>query len=116
MIQVIKTVTADDPDILNGTDLENIPGGLGQLDIFSASDAADTVMTITAPAQETPVRNQLIQEKTNSLISLQDDLPTSIPTIGGKYTIAVDITAAAVVKIIAIWRTAAEVLAESGMG
>jgi len=112
MIQVVKTIAADNGDVLAGTDLENIPGS-GQLDIFVASDADDDTITVTAPGQGTPIREQLIQEKSASLISLQDDLPISIPTIGGKYNVAINVTSGTVIKIIAIWRTLTEVMLES---
>jgi len=107
MIEIIKQLSADNVDVLAGTDLENIPG-YGQLDIFACSSQADTTITVRKPGGETVLPTQLLQQKTNAVISLQDDLPTSIPCEGGRYVIAVDITTAASVNVVVVFRDLAD--------
>jgi len=111
MIQVIKQLTADNADILAGTDLENIPA-YGQLDIFAGSSAADTKFSVRKPGAETLLAAQLLQLKANGVVSLQDDIPMSLPCFGGRYILDLDVTGAATVNIVVIFRD----LADFGIG
>lgn len=108
MIVVNRTLTADDTDALNGTDLANIPGD-GQLDVFIASTQVDTVFTLTGPGTEPVARLIRVQQRTNGVPSLQDDVPYSIPVTNGHYVLNVDIVTAATVGIIARFISALEI-------
>ena len=114
MITVNKDITADNTDVLQGTDLENIPEP-GVLRIYAKSTASDSQITITAPGQGTPVRSQLIQKGADAVVSLVDDIPIDIPVQQGKYVVDVNVTTAATVKIVAIFYTVEEAMAEAGI-
>lgn len=104
MIVVSSTITADNTDILSGTDLANIPGD-GQLDIFIASTQNDTVYSITGPGNEPIARLQKAQLRTNGMPIMSDDLPlTLLVSQGGHYVINIDIVTAATVNVIVIFR------------
>ncbi len=107
MITVQKVGAADNLDVLAGTDLENIPLE-GQLDIWIVATGADTVYTVTAPGQETPIRNQTVPQKAAALINTNDDNVVSIPVYQGKYILAIDITAASTWAVCVIFRSLAE--------
>lgn len=113
-IIVNKDITADNADVLSGTDLENVPG-MGVMAIYAKSTQADHTITITAPGQETPIRAQLIQKLADAVVSKADDEPIAIETIGGKYNISVDVVAAGTTKLLVIWYTPEEALAEAGI-
>jgi len=104
-IVVIKDIAADNTDVLAGTDLENIPG-IGNLDVFVVSTQADTIFTITAPGQATPLREQLAQLKTNAVVSQTDDMPVSLDCFGGRYIISVNIVTGATVKCMVVFTPA----------
>lgn len=108
MIVVTRTLTVDDTDALNGTDLANIPGE-GQLDVFLASTQSDTVFTLTGPGTEPVARLIRVQLRTNGMPSLQDDVPYSIPVTSGHYVLNIDIVTAATVNLIARFISAAEI-------
>lgn len=104
MIIVSSTITADNTDVLSGTDLANIPSD-GQLDIFLASTQNDTLYSITGPGNEPIARTQKMQLRTNGMPILSDDLPlTLLVTQGGHYIVNIDIVTAATVNLIAIYR------------
>lgn len=104
MIIVQKTFTADNTDLLSGTDLANIPGA-GQLDIYIVSTQLDTVISITGPGSEPILRLQQLTQRTNGQPILSDDVPYSVPVIqGGKYILNLDVVTAATVGLIAIYR------------
>lgn len=108
MISVNRVLTADDTDALLNTDLSNIPAD-GQLDIFLGSTQSDTVFTITGPDTEPVARLIRVQQRTNGVPSLQDDVPYSIPVVaGGHYTVNVDIVTAATVGLVATFRSLEE--------
>lgn len=104
MICVTKTITADDTDILASTDLANVPAE-GQLDVFIASTQNDTLFTITGPGNETIIRNQKVQLRTNGMPSMDTDLPLSFGVLsGGHYFLDVNIQTAATVNVLVIHR------------
>ncbi len=108
MIVVQKTFTADNSDALSGTDLAQIPA-LGQLDLYLCSTQIDTGITITGPANEPIIRGQVLMQRTNGVISLQDDIPLSMLAVqGGKYVINIDVVTAATVYLLAIFRSIEE--------
>lgn len=111
MIVVNRTLTADDTDALANTDLSNIPGP-GQLDVFIASTQADTVFTLTGPGTEPIARLIRVQQRTNGVPSLQDDVPYSIPVGPGHYVLNVDIVTAATVGFVARFIGAEEIAAQ----
>jgi len=103
MILVRTVITADNIDVLDGTDLANIPGD-GVLTVMAASSQADTLMTITGPGSEPVVRARALPLRTNGQPLASDDIGLSIPVIqGGHYVINVDIVTAATAVIVAIY-------------
>lgn len=104
MIIVTKTFTADNTDLLSGTDLANIPA-FGQLDVYIASTQNDTILTITGPGVEPLLRLQTLLLRSNGMPLLSDDAPYSLPVSqGGKYILNLDIVTAATVVMYAVFR------------
>lgn len=108
-ITVNRVLTADDTDALANTDLANIPDE-GQLDLFIASTQNDTVFTFTGPGIEPAARLIRVQQRTNGMPSLQDDVPYSVPVGPGHYVVNVDIVTAATVGLTALYRSIAELV------
>jgi len=108
VIVVNRTLTVDDTDALANTDLSNVPGP-GQLDVFIASSQVDTVFTLTGPGSEPIARLIRVQQRTNGVPSLQDDVPYSIPVLTGHYVLNIDIVTAATVGFIARYISAEEI-------
>ena len=101
MISVTRYITADNTDVLSGTDLAQIPDQ-GTLGLYIASTQADTVVTITGPGIEPAGRLITVQLRTNGQPNQSDDLGYLLPVVqGGKYVINVDVVTAATVGIIA---------------
>jgi hypothetical protein len=98
MIAVRQVLTATTGDVLNGTDLENLPGA-GVLVVLAASSQADGTLTITGRGFEVPVREQPLPLRTNGQPSQQDDAPIVIPIpVGGKVLLDyTEVTAATAV-------------------
>jgi len=100
-----ENITADDTDVLAGTSLDVLEGG-GQLDIYAISTQADTLMTILGPDQEPIATSIELPQQTRS-ISITDDPSYSLVVVtGGHFTISIDITTAATVQILVIYRKA----------
>lgn len=116
MIQVIKKLAATTADILAGTDLENIPasagvlqnGCCGQLDVFCASTQADHTLNVRKPGGETVLAAQLIQQRTNAVISLADDLPISVPASPGRMVVDLTVVTAGNDNLIFVYRDLAD--------
>lgn len=102
MIAVRSVLTASNTDVLNGTDLENIPEA-GVVAVLAASSQADGTLTITGRNFEVPVRAIPLPLRTNGQPSQQDDLPVAfvVPT-GGKVILDyTEVTAAtAVIEVV----------------
>jgi len=98
VIVVRQALTATDADVLNGTDLENLPGA-GVLIVYAASSQADGTLTITGRGFEVPIREQALPLRTNGQPSQQDDAPiiVGVPA-GGKVLLSyTEVTAATAV-------------------
>jgi len=97
---VVEVVgTADNTDVLDNTDLANIPMG-GILMIRAASTQQDTDITITGPGSEPVVRNIPMILRANAEIRQQDDPSFQVPvTQGGRYVINVDVVTAATFRV-----------------
>lgn len=99
MIIVETVLSADNTDVLAGSDLANIPEG-GVLMIRAASTQQDTDITITGPGSEPVARNIPMILRANAEIRQQDDPSFQIPvTQGGRYVINVDVVTAATVRV-----------------
>lgn len=108
MLNNRQFLTADNTDVLSGTDLANIPSD-GQLDLFIASTQNDTQVTITGPGIEPAGRLIRVEQRTNGQPSTADSVPYSLPvTQGGHYVINVDIVTAATVGFEAVYRSLEE--------
>ncbi len=103
MIVVDTVLTADNNDVLGGTDLANIPGP-GGLQVYAASTQQDTTLTITGPGSEPVVRSRPITLRANAEIREDSDVGMEVPVSqGGRYVLAVDVVTAATVRIRAIY-------------
>ena len=99
MITVRTFMTADNTDVLDGTDLDSMPGG-GLLVIRAASTQNDTLLTITAPNQEAPIRARAMILRANAEIRLNEDEPYVVGMMqGGHAVIAIDVVTAATVQL-----------------
>jgi len=101
-IQIRKVLTADDTDVLNGTDLENIPGP-GILLIGAASTQNDTLMSITGRGFEVPFRQQALALRTNGQLTEDDDPISVVTPQGGKVIVDINIVTAATVVVEAMF-------------
>jgi len=103
MIVVDTVLTADNNDVLGGTDLANIPGP-GGLQVFGVSTQQDTTITITGPGSEPVIRNRPLTLRANAEIRENEDVGLEVPVSqGGRYVIAIDVVTAATVRIRAIY-------------
>lgn len=99
MIIVEVVGSADNTDVLAGSDLANIPEG-GVIMIRAASTQQDTDLTITGPGSEPVARNIPMILRANAEIRQQDDPSFQLPvTQGGRYVINVDVVTAATFRI-----------------
>jgi hypothetical protein len=100
MIQVVRFIVADNPDVLAGSDLDPIPGTVRAAIVYVASSQADTLITIQSPNQ--PVARQISPVlRANGVPDVASDPGIAIPlAIGGKLVIAVDIVTAATVGVV----------------
>lgn len=98
-----ENLTADNTDILAGTNLDNLEAG-GQIDFLLISTQADTLISIGGPDAEPIVDGSQIPQETRALRP-GEDLAFSLPlATGGHYTVALDIVTAAIVQFMAIYR------------
>lgn len=103
MITVDVVGSADNVDVLSGSDLANIPS-LGGLSIFAASTQQDTLITITGPGSEPVTRSIPITLRANAEIRQDEDVKYQLPvTQGGRYVINVDVVTAATFRVRAIY-------------
>ncbi len=108
MIVVRQVMTADNTDVLNGSDLESIPL-LGLLTIWAASTQADTLITITGPENEPPIRGQALPLRTNGQPLKNEDSPYMLGVIqGGRYIVDINVVTAATVVVEAIYNDLSE--------
>lgn len=98
MIVVEQVISADDADVLSGTDLDNVPMA-GVLIVQAVSTQADTLINITGPGSEPVVRNQALVLRANSEIQEDDPDYAVGVTQGGHYIIDVNVQTAATVRV-----------------
>lgn len=99
MIVVRSVTVANNLDVLDGTDLANIPA-MGLLQIFAASTQNDTTLTITGPGSEPVIRNRPLTLRTNGQPLHSDDQPLLVGVVqGGHYVLNVTIVTAATVVL-----------------
>lgn len=103
MITIVKQVTADNTDMLDGTDLDAIPSD-GVMEFYFASTVADTTFTIRGQEDAPVASAQRMQLRANAAISLVDDIPLSLG-VGSKekVKVEVDVVTAATVTMIAVF-------------
>lgn len=103
MIVVDTVLTADNTDVLGGTDLANIPAA-GGLQVFASSTQQDTTITITGPGSEPVVRTRPVTLRANAEIRENEDVGYEVPVVqGGRYVINIDVVTAATVRVRAIY-------------
>lgn len=96
MIQVVGKVTADNANVLSGTDIQSAPGP-GVVLFWVASTQSDTIVTVTCPPRVAS-RNILAMLQTSGLPLLSDYPPVALPVNGGEQiALQVDIVTGATV-------------------
>lgn len=98
-----ENIGADDTDVLNGTDLDQLEGE-GQLDIMAVSTQADSLLTVTPPGAEAPARSVEIPNETRAVRPGDDPVTSLYLPNGGHVIVNVDIVSAATIQFLAIWR------------
>ena len=94
MIEVSKYITADNVDVLAGSQLDQISDD-GVFEILVASSTATDTITVML-GDAVLVNNQIIAMRTNGVPSMSEDVPISIETEGGvRPIISIDIATAA---------------------
>ena len=94
MIQVTGIVTADNANVLSGTDLQSAPGA-GVVILWIASSQSDTRITFTAPPRVAS-RNITPHIRTNGVPLCSDDSPVAVAVTGGEQiAVQVDVVTAA---------------------
>ncbi len=102
-IVVEVVLTADNADLLAGSDLESIPQG-GVLTVYGASTQDDTTITVTGPNMQAVVRAQPLTLRATAVILQNSDVPYVVPVArAGKYIINIDVVTAATARIRAIY-------------
>jgi len=98
MITVENTVTADTPDFLSGSQLDQ-PGVPGVYTIWGASTVGDTEITVTLGGR-TLVNGAALVLRANSEIRENDDTFFQMLSMtGGRPVININVVTAAVVRI-----------------
>ena len=101
MIVVRTFGTADNTDVLNGTDLDSIPGA-GILVLQGASTQNDTLITVTGPGSEPVIRARALLLRANAEIRVNEDPPMTVGVVqGGHYVLNIDVVTAATFQIVA---------------
>jgi len=102
-IVVELVMTADNTDVLAGSDLESIPRG-GVLTIYGASTQNDTDFTVTGPNMQAVVRAMPLTLRASAEIRQDSDVPFVVPVArAGKYILNVNVVTAATVRVRAIY-------------
>lgn len=87
-ITVNVDLPTDNTDVLNGTLLDPVPGR-GVLLVFVASSQRDGIVTVTGPGVVGSYRIPPVL-RASGIPSVNDDLPSIVPTLGGKVIIGYD--------------------------
>ena len=98
-----ENITADDADVLAGTDLDQLEAD-GQLDIFALSTQADTILNIRGPNNEPLVVNGEVPQETRAIRPNDDTAFSLAVRNAGHYTLDVNIVTAATVQVLAVYR------------
>ena len=98
-----EQITADDADVLAGTQLDTLQEG-GQLDIYILSSQADTLYSLFGPGNEPLVTNAEVPNETRAP-RVNDDTPHTLVVMkAGHYTLDINIVTAATVIVLIIFR------------
>jgi len=87
-ITVNVDLPTDNTDVLAGSLLDPVPGR-GVLLVFVASSQRDGILTVTGPGVTGSYRIPPVL-RSNGIPDVQSDLPSVVPTIGGKVIVGYD--------------------------
>lgn len=108
---VNRYLSADNADVLDGTDLQTMPGD-GELIIFAASNQVDHELSVTMGGQDVPMLSQIITSRAIAAVNTDQDVPIQIPVDkGAKVKINLNVVASGATNIYCMWRDEDEVLA-----
>ena len=103
MIVVRTFGTADNTDVLNGTDLGSIPTP-GILSVYGVSTQNDTNISITGPGSEPVIRTRALPLRASAEVRQNEDPAMMVGVSqGGRYIINVDVVTAATFQVLAIF-------------
>lgn len=88
-VTVNVDLPADNADVLAGTLLDPVPGP-GTLLVFLASSQRDGVLLVSGPGVSGGIFNIPPILRTNGIPDLNTDMPSVVPTVGGKVIIDYD--------------------------
>ena len=102
MIAVRRFLTADNTDLLAGTDLDNVPVATRML-VYGASTQIDTTMTLTVPGSQAPlIANPLVIRAGPELRQDEDLVVAFTVAQNGHVVINIDVVTAATVVILIV--------------
>lgn len=87
-ITVNVDLPTDNADVLAGSLLDPVPGP-GVLLVYVASSQRDGILTVTGPGVVGSYRIPPVL-RSNGIPAINDDLPSTVPTRGGKVIIGYD--------------------------
>lgn len=88
-VTVNVDLPADNTDVLSGTLLDPVPGP-GTLLVFLASSQRDGILIITGPGVAGGTFRIPPVLRTNGIPDLNTDMPSVVPTVGGKVFVNYD--------------------------
>lgn len=99
-VTVLRVFTADNNDILDGTELEAAPGA-GEYHVWAASTQNDTTVTVRRGG-DTLISARAVPQRTNGMVLQSDDPPMAVMPVGSndRLLIQVDIVTAATCQVI----------------
>ncbi len=102
MIAVRRFITADNVDLLAGTDLDNVPVDTRML-IYAAATQNDHTLTLTVPAIQSPLRANPVTLRANAEIRLNEDLVTAFTVKqNGHVVVNCDVVTAGTLGVLVI--------------
>jgi len=102
MIAVRRFLTADNTDLLAGTDLDNVPVDTRML-IYAASTQIDTTVTLTVPGIQAPLNANPLLIRAGPELRQDEDLVTAFTVAqNGHVVVAIDVVTAATVVVLVV--------------
>jgi len=98
MITVERTVTADDADLLSGTQLDQ-PGVAGVYTVWAASTVGDTEITVSLGGRNIVTAGIVVLRANSEIRENEDTFYQMLSMVGGRPVIDINVVTAAVVRV-----------------